>query len=381
MPLQIIRNDITKVKADAIVNTANPHPVIGRGTDSAVYKAAGEEELLAERKKIGEIRPGDVAVTPAFGLQAKYIIHTVGPSWNGGNCGERDILHACYRNSLEKAAALSCESVAFPLIATGVYGFPKDEALQIALDEINRSLLTYEMKVILVVFDRGSFVLSEKLASGIDAFLEEHEVDALADREYGQSIAEELRRERTMLGRRRQAGPLYDYGIRPDRVFGQGLQEVIPTEEITSEEILSDEAAGIDTAENPPAGAAGGSLEEFMNKEEDSFADRLFRLIDERGLSDSEVYTRAGVTRQVFSKIRRNPDYQPKKCTAYALSIALELDRSDMLDLLSRAGLTFSPTSKTDLIIDYFVTNHNYNVGQIDAALFHYDQPTLFSDE
>ena len=348
MPFQIIRNDITKVKADAIVNTANPRPKIGGGTDSAVYKAAGAEQLLAERRKIGDIRPGDAAVTPAFALPAKYIIHTVGPSWRGGRHGERDILQACYRNSLLKAAELSCESIAFPLIATGVYGFPKDEALQIALAEINRFLLKHEMLVTLVVFDQKSFVLSEKLISGIDAFLEEHEVDALADMEYGRAYAEELRLENVRRRRRQR-----------QQILSMSLNEAAPS----------------------PTGPSGKSLEEFMNREEESFRERLFRLIDERGLSDAEVYTRANLTRQLFSKIRKNPDYHPKKATAFALSIALELDMKTMLDLLSRAGLTFSPSSRMDLIIEYFVTNGSYDTGQIDAALFHYGQPTLFSEE
>ena len=159
MPFQIIRNDITKVKADVIVNTANPKPVIGGGTDSAIYKAAGEEKLLAERQKIGHIARGEMAVTLAFDLKAKYIIHTVGPIWEGGNKGEFDILRSCYRKPLEKAAELGCESVAFPLIATGVYGFPKDKALQIAMSEISSFLMQdgIEMTVKLVVFgDRHS---------------------------------------------------------------------------------------------------------------------------------------------------------------------------------------------------------------------------------
>ena len=147
MPYQIIRNDITRVKADVIVNTANPHPVIGRGTDSAIYAAAGEKQLLAARKEIGDIARGEAAVTPAFNLPAKYIIHTVGPSWEGGDHGERDILHACYRNSLRKAAELKAESIAFPLIATGVYGFPKDEALKIAMAEIQGFVLEHDINI------------------------------------------------------------------------------------------------------------------------------------------------------------------------------------------------------------------------------------------
>lgn len=176
MPFQIIRNDITKVKADVIVNTANPRPVIGSGTDSAIYRAAGEAELLAERKKIGDIAPGQAAATPAFALSAKHIIHTVGPAWVDGKHGEKDTLRACYDNSLTLAAELGAESIAFPLIATGVYGFPKDAALNIALAEIGKFLLTHNMKVILVVFDRKAFELSGKLVGQIDEYIDEHGV-------------------------------------------------------------------------------------------------------------------------------------------------------------------------------------------------------------
>ena len=185
MAFQIIRNDITKVKADAIVNMANPKPVIGRGTDSAVYKAAGEKLLLAQRKKIGDIAPGQSVRTDAFRLQARYIIHTVGPIWIDGNHGEREIIHGCYANSLTLAAELCCESIAFPLIATGVYGFPKDEALQIALAEINRFLLTHDMKVILVVFDKKAFELSGKLVGDIEEYIDEHSARAIREEEYG----------------------------------------------------------------------------------------------------------------------------------------------------------------------------------------------------
>ena len=185
MPFQIIRNDITKVKADAIVNTANPKPRIGRGTDSAIYAAAGEEQLLAERKKIGEIAPGQAVSTDAFNLDAKYIIHTVGPAWVDGNHGERDILHSCYEKSLASAAELKCKSIAFPLIASGVYGFPKDEALNIALAEIGKFLLTHEMKVILVVFDRKALELSEQLVGDIEQYIDEHSAHLLREAEYG----------------------------------------------------------------------------------------------------------------------------------------------------------------------------------------------------
>ena len=196
MPFQIIRNDITRVAADAIVNTANPRPVIGGGTDSAIYRAAGEKQLLAERQKIGSIAPGDAVSTPAFGLNAKYIIHTVGPAWIDGSHGEREILHSCYAKSLELAAGLSCESIAFPMIATGVYGFPKDEALDIALKEIGKFLLTHEMDITLVVFDRKALQLSEELVGEIDKYIDEHAVGILREEEYGSHHSNLQRRRR-----------------------------------------------------------------------------------------------------------------------------------------------------------------------------------------
>lgn len=185
MPFQIIRNDITKVKADAIVNTANPDVVVGRGTDYAVYHAAGRDRLLAERKKTDIMHPGQAAHTPAFNLDAKYIIHTVGPAWIDGNHDEREILHSCYEKSLNLATELSCRSIAFPLIATGSYGFPKDEALQIALAEIDRFLLSHEMEVILVVLGRRAFELSEKLVGDIEEYIDEHGIAELHEAEYG----------------------------------------------------------------------------------------------------------------------------------------------------------------------------------------------------
>ena len=351
MPYQIIRNDITRVKADVIVNTANPHPVIGRGTDSAIYAAAGEKQLLAARKEIGDIARGEVAVTPAFNLPAKYIIHTVGPSWEGGDHGERDILHACYRNSLRKAAELKAESIAFPLIATGVYGFPKDEALKIAMAEIQGFVLEHDMKVILVVFDMKAFELSGRLVGEIDQFIDEHGVGAAREAEYGDFDSEEWRRRRI---ERRQAEAEKEMRFR--------------------------------SAEPENAGASSGekedrSLDEMLLQSGETFQQQLFRYIKDRGLKNSTVYNRANMDRKLFSKISKNVNYQPKKKTALALAIALELDLPDVEDLISRAGFALSPSNRADLIVEYFVTQKKYDIMEIDSALFDYGQPTLFSEE
>ena len=394
MPFQIIRNDITRVKADAIVNTANPSPIIGGGTDSAVYRAAGEKQLLAERRKIGDIDPGNAVSTPAFGLSAKYIIHTVGPVWIDGEHGEREILHACYANSLALAAELSCESIAFPMIATGVYGFPKDEALDIALREIGKFLLTNDMNIILVVFDRKSLELSQKLVGEIDEYIDEHAVGILREQEYEGPQTNTLRRR--MDEERFLSEPLFGEEITLDladkdagtiqsapakksrrklpsipdlKEFTQTLHKKKP---LDSDMMMAPSAPAF-------AGARAKSLEDVLNKKEDTFQERLFRLIDERGLDDVTVYKRANGNRKNFSKLRCNADYHPKKITAIAYAIALHLEMPEMLDLLSRAGYTLSPNSKFDLIISYFVENRKYNIIDINIALFDYGQPLLSS--
>lgn len=355
MPFQIIRNDITKVKADAIVNTANPRPRVGSGTDSAIYAAAGRTALLEARRKIGDIAPGQARYTDAFGLDANYILHTVGPAWMDGSHGERETLRACYANTLGLADTLKCESVAFPLIASGVYGFPKDEALNIALSEIGKFLLTHDMKVILVVFDRKALQLSREIVGGIEAYIDDHDAERLHEAEYG---ADRGRRNTSCLQERRQ----WMY------------RESMLTE---SEEI----AAHIPDAVQAPASIlpelAGKSLEELLGGKGESFQQRLLKLIDESGMTDVTVYKKANIDRKVFSRIRCKADYRPKKKTALAFAIALELDLPATRDLLSRAELALSPSSRFDLIVSYFITHRNYDIFEINATLFKYGQPTL----
>lgn len=365
MPFQIIRNDITKVKADAIVNTANPKPLIGSGTDSAIYKAAGEEQLLSERKKIGDINPGNAVSTPAFNLQAKYIIHTVGPSWRGGNHNEREILHSCYESSLALADKLSCKSIAFPLLSTGAYGFPKDEALQIALYEINRFLLTHDMKVILVVFDRKAFELSERLVGDIEEFIDEHAVSEIGSNEY--------RRRRARRDVRSECISIEDereYLNEFEEEADEGLGIAAPFHGILADVSIDGSVPAFPVTEEK-------SLEEVLKNTGDTFQQRLFKLIDESGMDDVTVYKKANIDRKVFSRIRCKEDYKPKKKTAVAFAIALRLDMPTMLDLLSRAEIAFSPSNKFDLIITYFVSHKIYDIYEINAALFMYGQPIL----
>ena len=336
MPFQIIRSDITKVSADVIVNTANPKPIAGSGTDSAVYAAAGADALLAERKKIGEIRPGQAAFTPAFSLPAYYIIHTVGPAWIDGQHGEKDILRACYENTLALAVTLKAGSIAFPLISAGSYGFPKDEALNIALSEIGKFLLTHEMKVILVVFGKEEFALSEKLAGSVEAFLDEQQVLALKQAEYADGRTSEP-------NRRIRCAENYRFGNLPE---GVGRN-------------------------------SGKPLEQFLSDAGDSFQQRLFRLIDASGMDDVSVYKKANIDRKVFSRIKCKPDYKPSKKTAVAFAVALKLGMREMLDLLACAGITLSKSDRFDLIISYCVQNGIYDIFEINAILFQYGQPLL----
>ncbi|MCD8012284.1 MAG: macro domain-containing protein [Lachnospiraceae bacterium] len=366
MPFKIIRNDITRVKADAIVNTANPHPIYASGTDTAIYKAAGAELLLAERKKIREMERGQAAVTPAFALPARYIIHTVGPTWIDGKHGEFGILSDCYENSLAKAVELQCNSIAFPLIATGVYGFPKDRALQIAVSVISRFLLSYDMQVILVVFDRHAFELSGKLFQEVDTFIDENYVSRQREEEYQRPFdgsteeAERSRRLRLTESRRILSEP--DQSV-------SGMPETIRCPE--PEPLYSSQMSA------PMPQASRISLDDALGNVEETFQQRLLHLIDDKGLTDVEVYKRANMDRKLFSKIRCNENYKPKKKTALALAIALQLNLDDTVDLLKRAELALSPSNKSDLIIEYFISREEYDIYNINLALFEHGQPIL----
>ncbi len=337
MPLQIIRNDITKVKADAIVNTANPYPRYDAGTDQAIYMAAGVDELLQARQQIGEIERGGAAVTPAFQLKARYIIHTVGPSWIDGEHQERESLRSCYRNSLYKALELKCKSIAFPLISTGIYGFPKKEALQLAVSEIKAFLEQEEMNVTLVVFGREEYELSGSLFSKIDAYIDERYVQEQSEVEYGFNLScQEISRQ--------------DKAIELNELCSFDLSNPICYQE---------------------------SLSDRIKHLGETFQERLFRMIEERGLTDAQVYKKANIDRKLFSKIRCSAEYTPKKKTVLALALALELCMDDTKDLLASAGYAFSPSSRFDLIIQYFIENQVYDIYAINIALFEHDEPIL----
>ena len=339
MPFEIVRNDITQMRVDAIVNTANPRPVIGSGVDAGIHRAAGPE-LLTAREKIGRIGVGEAAITPGFGLNAKFVIHTVGPVWRGGLLGERKLLRGCYEASLALAAENGCASIAFPLISTGNYGFPKDEALQIALDAIRGFLNDHEMLVSLVVFDRESFQLSRERYREVASFIDENYIQEQASRQF------------SLRGNR---DAVEEFCVPMECAEAAPPRESVPL----------------------PYGKPKPSLADLLAQTDAGFSETLLKLIDKTGRKDSEIYTRANLSRQHFSKIRNNPHYQPTKPTAIALALALELDLEQTRDLIGRAGYALTGSSKFDVIIMYFIREKNYNLFDINAALFEFDQSLL----
>ena len=336
MPLEIVRNDITKMAVDAIVNAAKESLLGGGGVDGCIHRAAGPE-LLAECRTLGGCRTGEAKITKAYRLPCKYVIHTVGPVWQDGKQGEREKLASCYRTSLALAKEHGCETVAFPLISSGVYGYPKDQALRVAVDTIGQFLLENDMTVYLVIFDRAAYQISGKLFADIAEYIDDHYVE-----EHTDSRRERLRRMNRL--------------------------EV-------EESAICEEAAA--PCAPMAVGAVGGSLDDLLKDLDAGFSETLLKLIDRSGKKDSEIYKKANVDRKLFSKIRNNPGYKPSKATALAFAIALELDLEETKDLIARAGFALSHSSKFDVIIEYFIQQKNYDIFEINEALFAFDQSLL----
>lgn len=336
MPFKIIRNDITKMKTDAIVNAANVNLKMGGGVCGAIFVAAGAEKLQEACDKIGSCQVGEAVITSGFDLDAKYIIHTVGPIWEGGHKNESQLLYNAYKNSLNLALEHDLESIAFPLISSGIYGYPKDQALSIAISAISEFLLEHEMEVYLVIYDKKATLLSEKLFSSIEKYIDENYIEDKYLFSKGRGIE--------------------DYDI----------QESISLKEnqMLDEYML-------------PTTKESRSLEHVMDQLENTFVQMLFRLIDEKNMTDVETYKKANIDRRLFSKIRSNIDYTPSKGTVIALAIALELNLDETKDLLRKAGYALTRSSKFDIIIEFFIEEENYDIFQINEALFQFNQPTL----
>ena len=336
MPLQIIRQDITKMACDAIVNAANGTLLGGGGVDGMIHRAAGPE-LLAECRTLHGCETGRAKLTKGYRLPAKYVIHTVGPVWRGGGHGERELLASCYRASLELALEHGCGSVAFPLISAGIYGYPRAEALRVAADAISDFLAAHggpEMTVYLVVYGRNADLISAELRGDVSGFLDEHYV--------------------------------------PARVALQADADAA----LCEPEAYADVCESVQAAYPAPAEE---SLEDALRALDESFSQMLLRKIDERGMKDAECYKRANVDRKLFSKIRGDVHYRPSKATALAFAVALELPIEETRELLMKAGYALSRSSKFDVIVEYFIRRQRYDVFEINETLFSFDQMLLGS--
>ena len=314
MPIQIVRNDITKMNCDAIVNAANQTLLGGGGVDGAIHRAAGSE-LLAECKKLGGCHTGEAKITGAHRLSCKYVIHTVGPFWRGGGHHEEEKLISCYRNSLKLAEEYHCDSVAFPLISAGAYGYPKEQALRIAVSEICKFLMQHDILVYIVVFDKDSFRISKRLIHDITEYIDECYIEAHYE---GNTT--------------RLLTYLFD-----DEPLEPMLSQMQPM-----------------------------SLSDAISQIDESFSEMLMRKIDEKGLTDVQCYKKANVDRKLFSKIRSNPQYKPRKTTAAAFAVALELPIDEAKDLLSKAGFSLTHSNKFDIIIEYFIKKGEYDIFTIN---------------
>ncbi len=354
MPLQIIRQDITKMKVDAIVNTTNEEMVGYSGVDYAVHTAAGAE-LDKECQRIAPLGLGTAKITKGYNLDAKYIIHTSGPVWQGGLAGESIVLKSCYLESLKLAVENGCESVAFPLISAGSYGYPKDKVLRFAVEVITEFLFEHELTVYLCVFDRTSYEFSKELFDEISEFIDDgYEAKKKSESSFTLRFNKRhtARKCVTCEGEAAESG------------FSECMSdyEMMPCAAATA----------------PCSNIADKSLEEYMKAMDKSFAYKLFDYIDSRGMTDVECYKKANVDKKTFSKIKCNPDtYKPSKQTAVAFAVALELTLDETQDLLSSAGLTLSRSFVFDKIIRYFIQKGEYDVFIINEALFEFDQVLL----
>ena len=373
MPLEIVRNDITAMKVDVIVNSAHPTPEVGGGVDYAIHRAAGPE-LIAERRKIGDIATGTAFITPAFQLPAKYVVHTVGPIWQDGKTGQRRQLADCYTKSMELALENKCTSIAFPLISAGVFGCPAEIAIATAVQAVKEFLAEHEMQVYLVVFDRKAFKISSTLFDDVQDYLDKNYLEELFD--------EEIRIEEQR--RRRSALELPALGDEPPECGGAGMMESLPVEAAPAPKRAAKRRPAAKGKSAPDllqaksvASKKPRALSDLVEETDDTFSEALLRLIDAKGKKDPEIYKRANVDRKHFAKIRKNPNYQPSKATALALAIALELNLDETKDFIGRAGYAISHSNKTDIIVEYFIERKDYDIFTINETLFAFGQACL----
>lgn len=348
MPFTIIRQDITKMQVDAIVNAANTDLQMGGGVCGAIFHAAGPRELQAACDKVAPIRTGEAAITPGFALPAKYVIHAAGPVYRHWNVEQNErLLRSTYTSSLQLAAEHGCESIAFPLISSGIYGYPKDEALHVATMAITDFLADHDMDVYLAVFDKAAFTVSRELLGEVESYIDEHYAET------------HFYRRKQLLQVELQALEDADSAAYNAPMPSVGTQEIRPS------------------AKRRPAPAPAASIADIVGNLDEPFSATLLRLIDQTGKTDAEVYKRANIDRRLFSKIRTGKGYTPGKRTILALAISLELTLAQTEDLLKRAGLALSHSQKFDVIVEYFIVSGRYDIFEINEVLFQFDQPLL----
>lgn len=369
MPFNIIRDDITKSETDAIVNAANSKLLEGGGVCGAIFSAAGKENLQKECNKIGYCGIGEAVITKGYNLKAKYVIHTVGPIYGQNPENEEKQLYSCYQASLKLAKKKRIKSIAFPVISSGIYGYPKAEAIKIATRAIKDFLAENEMDVRLVVYDQKTFQISEKLFKDVQSFIDEKLIIV----EKRSQIAEVESKKRPDIAE----GWTLTFKDADDGIWGAPCPS--PTYSATYSD--ADDSEWCAPCLSPTYSAKSSlkkkkSLEDLMKVKVETFSEMLLRLIDEKGMTDVEVYKRANIDRKLFSKIRKK-DYTPKKVTVVALIVALRLDMREARMLLGRAGFAFTQSSKFDVIIQYFIEQKNYDVFEINETLFAFEQQLL----
>ena len=360
MPLTIVRNDITKMECDAIVNAANTSLLGGGGVDGAIHRAAGPK-LLEECRTLNGCETGRAKITKGYNLPAKYVIHTVGPIWHGGDNGEKELLESCYRESLALADKNGCESVAFPLISAGVYGYPKAEALRVAMNMCSEFLMEHDMMIYIVVFDRGALFAGEKLYADIRQYIDDNYVDEHKD--------DTRRREAVCFN----ALPV----IPPKPPKKKGLFGRKKDSESTANFMGAAAAAPVFHADEEKCESISDELAKAVEQIDESFSQMLLRKIDEKGMTDAQCYKKANIDRKLFSKIRSDVNYKPKKITVIAFAAALELSIDETKDMLMKAGFALSRSNKFDIIIEYFITHNIFDIIMINEALFDFDQPLI----
>ena len=365
MPFEIIRGDITELNVDAIVNAANPEPVVGYGVDAGIHQKAGPR-LLEARKKLGPIPVGQAALTRGYDLSAKYVIHAVGPVWTDGGREEEALLRRTYDSALALAAKKRCRAVAFPLLSSGNYGFPKGTALQIAVSAFSAFLTDHEMRIVLAVFDKAAFDLSGRLFHSVRSYIDENYIQSKLRGEYDLTDAALLAEDLPQCLEERRTHPR-------KTVFSTGTVPMAAPLPAAQANIFPTAAAAPKMAK----AAAQPSLEELLKKTDAGFSETLLKLIDRTGKKDAEIYKKANIDRKLFSKIRGNPAYKPSKPTAVAFAIALELDLDETRDFIGRAGFALTHSSKFDIIVEYFILHGNYDVFALNEMLFAFDQPLI----